>query len=186
MPFLQPTAHSCFDGLAQSASLDSRGRADRFDCHHPAHRVRINGAESQRDMRPQRMTDKHRLALRAKSKLPRKCSNVGKISGKIVAPVLRPAAIAMSAQVGGDDMICLLQDLRQCVPTAAMVPASMNENKDRRARIWPFGIAERHAGVQEGAFYGGRGRPASFFRHRLLKEKCVGAGDHQNALSTFL
>ncbi len=59
----------------------------------------------------------------------------------------------MAAKVGGDDMIMGQKDLRQCVPAAAMVPAAMNKNGERRAFMRPFGVAKRHAAIEKAALY---------------------------------
>ncbi len=59
----------------------------------------------------------------------------------------------MAAKVGGDHMVIGKQGIRQRVPAAAMVPAAMKEDGERRAFMRPFGIAERHAAIAKAAFY---------------------------------
>src|SRR3546814_7960005 len=53
----------------------------------------------------------------------------------VVIAVRRPGAVAMPAQVGGDDMITALQLFGDPVPVAAMVAAAVDEQQWRGAAI---------------------------------------------------
>src|SRR3546814_6054110 len=74
----------------------------------------------------------------------------------VVIAVRRPGAVAMPAQVGGDDMITALQLFGDPVPVAAMVAAAVDEQPWRGAAVAPVDIVQLQP-MRDEAVRGGAG-----------------------------
>src|SRR3546814_9680347 len=86
---------------------------------------------SQRDIAAHRMRDDRQ---RAEVELMDQLREIVDEAVHVVIAVGRPGAVAMSAQVGCDDMIAALQLFGDPVPVAAMVAAAVDEQQRRGDR----------------------------------------------------
>src|SRR3546814_16195392 len=89
----------------------------------------------------------------------------------VVIAVRRPGAVAMPAQVGGDDMITALQLLCDPVPVAAMVAAAVEEQEWRGAAIATGDIVQLQDRKGGGEGRGGTGRGDRGGRRNRKKKK---------------
>ncbi len=128
-------------GGGQGALLDhaARREAQPLDGDKLAHRLGIQAGVAQRDHAAERVGDDgHRRQLLLVDQL----GQVVDIGGGVVDPVRRPGAVAVAAQVRGDDVPVVAQLARHPVPAAAMVASAMHQQQRRGGGIAPVDIVQ--------------------------------------------
>ena len=135
----------------------------------------IDAGVAQRDHAAERMRDdRHRRQLLLMDQL----REVVDIGGDRIAAVGRPLAVAVTAQIGRQDVPVVAQRLRHPVPVAAMVAPAMHQQQRRRAGIAPIDVMQPQPLREIDA----RGRAGAVFVGRLLSWPAPGLLDGDWAL----
>ena len=158
----------------------ARRHSEPFDRNQLVHVFGIDPGVAQRDHSPERVgDDRHRRQLLLMDQL-REVVDVG---GHRIAAVRRPLAVAMTAQIGREDVPVATQRRGDPVPVAAMIPPAMDEQQRRRARISPIDIVqpqplrEINARGRSGAVEGHRyGSPPDMRRPPRAQGRQAGVG----------
>ena len=134
-----PFLHTLGDRHGRARRHLLRRRPEPFDGDEPAHRIGIDAAVADRDVAAERMRhDGHWRQFLLMDQL----GQVVDIGGGRVIAVGRPLAVAVAAQIGGEDVPVMAQRLRQPIPVAAMVAPAMDEEERRRAGVAPVDIVQ--------------------------------------------
>ena len=128
-------------------SAGRRRRAESFDIDQLADLFRVQTGETRGDVAAQRMGNDRDLIM------TQGVNQLGKVIdegvGFIIA-VRRPGAIAVAAQIGGNDVPIFCQLFSHPIPAAAVIAPAVLEDQRRRVAIAPIDIVQAQALRDEG------------------------------------
>ena len=130
---IDPAMHAFRQGEMGPLGDGFGRRAEAFNGHQLLHGFRVETGVAQGDVAAERVGDD---GERRHFLLMDQLGEVVDVAVHPIAAILRPLAVAMAAQVWGDDVPVFPQVLRHPVPVSAMVPPAMQQQQR-----WRFGVA---------------------------------------------